>query len=111
MVLIMIYENNGKDTKTVYVVLSVAVYNLIENYVCIDYLPCQSKTLCDISINPTFKETSFNLLLGIGIPEMSLNLVSCHGFMNKFNSTVILNFLSRLIKNYLSRIFLIIEQG
>ena len=69
------------------------------------------KTLCSISSNPTFKETVFNLLLGIGIPELLLNLVSCHGFMTKSNSTVTLNFRSRLINNYLSKGFFIIEQG
>ena len=84
-----IYENSGKDIITVYRVLGCVVYTLIEKYVCIDYLSCQSKTLCGISSNPTFKEKSFNLLLGIGIPELLLNLVSCHGFMTKSNSTVV----------------------
>ena len=45
-----------------------------------------------ISKNPTFKEKCFNLLLGIGIPELLLNLVSCHGFIMKLNSNVVLNF-------------------
>ena len=87
MGLVIIYENSGKDIIKVYIVLSCVVYNLTYNYVCIDYLLCQLKTLCGISINPTFKETSFNLLLGIGIPELLMNLVSCHGFMLKSNST------------------------
>ena len=37
MALITINENNGKDTRTVYIVLSYAVYTLIGNYVCIEY--------------------------------------------------------------------------
>ena len=102
MALILIYENIGKDTKTVYRVLSCVVYNTINNYVCIDYLLCQSKTLCDILRNPKFKEISFNLLLGIGIPELLLNLVSCNVFIMKMNSTMVLNFQSRLINNNLS---------
>ena len=53
----------------------------------------------------------FNLLLGIGITELLLNLVSCHGFMLKSNSTVILNFRSRLIDKYLSKGFFIIYRG
>ena len=32
MVLIIIYENNGEDTRTVYRVLSFFVYTLIDNY-------------------------------------------------------------------------------
>ena len=68
MTLIMIDETVVIDIRKVYRVLMCVVYNLIDNYVCIDYLLCQSKTLCDIAKNLTFKETNFNLLLGIGIP-------------------------------------------
>ena len=100
MALILIYGNNEKDTKTVYRVLSCVVYTLIDNYVCIDYLSCQPKQICEISSNPSFKETIFNLLLGIDIPELLLNLLSCHVFMNKSNSTLIINFRSCMVKNY-----------
>ena len=86
--------------QNLYRVLSFVVYTLIYKDVCIDYMSCQSKTC-----NPTFKYTSLNLLLGIGIPELLLNLVSCHGFMKKPNSTVILNFQTRLINNYLYKVF------
>ena len=68
MELLMIYENNGGNTKKVYRLLSFVVYSLIDNYVCIDYLPFQSKTLSSISSKPTFEQKSFNILLGIGIP-------------------------------------------
>ena len=91
--------------------LSCIVYNLIDNCVCIDYLLCKSKTLSTISCNPTCKDTSFNILLGIGIPELLLNLVSYHGFTKKTNSTVILNFQTRLNNNYLYILFSIIEQN
>ena len=111
MGLIIIYKTFGKDKRKLHKVLSCVVYTLIENYVCTDYLTCQSKTLCDNSNNPKFKETRFNLLLSTGIPELLLNLVSCHGFMLKSNSTVILNFWSRLINNYFSKGFFIIDRG
>ena len=68
MALITIYENNGEIPKQVYILLSCVVYTLIDNYVFIDYMPFQSKTLIDISSNPKFKDTIFNLLLSIGIP-------------------------------------------
>ena len=110
MVLVIIYENNGGYAKKVYIVLIFVVYSLIDNYVCIDYLPFQSKTLISVSSKPTFEQTSFNVLLGIGIPELLLNLVSCHGFMEKPDLTVILNCRSRLINNYLSKILCIIEK-
>ena len=91
--------------------LSCVVYTLIDNYVCIEYLSCQSKTLSTISCNPTFEDTNFNILLSIGIPELLLDLVSCHGFMKKQNSTVMLNCRTRLINNYLSKGSSVIEQG
>ena len=109
MSLITFYDNNGEKLKRVFKVLSCVVYYIIENYVCIDYLSCHSKRLISISSKPTFEQTSFNILLGIGIPELLLNLVSCHGFMKKPNSTVILNCRSRLVNNYLEKVFYIIE--
>ena len=53
----------------------------------------------------------FNILLGIGIPELLLNLVFRHGFMKKQNSTVILSCQTRLINSYLLTVFSVIEQG
>ena len=82
---------------------------LIDNYVCIDYMLCQSETLSATSCNPKFMETSFNILLGIGISELLRNLVSCHGFMKKPNSTVKLNFQNCLVNNYLSKGLSLIE--
>ena len=88
---IMFYENKGTEQKKVYRVLICVPYYLIDNYVCIDYLLCQSKTLSRISYNIISGKTSFNILLGIGITELLLNLLSCHGFTEKPNETVILN--------------------
>ena len=68
MALIMIYESVGTAIRKVYGVLSCVVYTLIYNYVCIDYMSCQSNFFCDIANNPTFKETALNLLPGISIP-------------------------------------------
>ena len=67
MALIIIYENNGEITKILYRVLSCVVYNTIDNSVCIEYMSCQPKTLSAISYNPIFEDTSFNILIGIGI--------------------------------------------
>ena len=108
MSLIMIYENNGGNSKKMYRVLSCVVYSLIYNYVCIEYLTCQLKTSSSISSKPTFEQTSFNILLGIGIPELLLDLVSCHGFMKKPNSTVMLNCRCCLVKKSLAKVLYII---
>ena len=93
-----------------YWVLSCVVYSLIDNYVCIDYISCQSKTLSRISSKPTFEQTSFNILISIGIPELLLNLVSCHGFIKKPKSTAILNCWSLLVNNYLAKGFYVTEK-
>ena len=76
----------------------------------IDYVSFQSKTLSTISSNRIFEQNIFNILLGIGIPELLINLVSCHGFMRELNSTVVLNFRSHLVNNYLVKLFFIIEK-
>ena len=48
MALIMISDNNGGNAKKVYRGSSCVVYSLIENYVCIEYISFQSKSLSSI---------------------------------------------------------------
>ena len=57
-----------------------------------------------------FKQTSFNILIGIDIPELLLNLVYYHGFIEKQNEVFILNFRYRLINKYSAKGFFIIEK-
>ena len=90
IVLVIFNETKTKNPTKVYRVLSFVLYSVIENYVCIDYICCHSKKLSFISSAKIFEETSYNELLGIGIPELLMNLISCHVFMKKTNSTVIL---------------------
>ena len=47
----------------------------------------------------------------IGIPEILLNIVSCYGFIQDKNSTLLLTCRIKLVSHYLSRGFLIIEQA
>ena len=78
------------------------------NFFCIDYLCCNSKTLSVVACDKIFEEASYNGLLGIGILEVLMNLVSCHGFMKKPNLTVILLCQSILVKYYLEKDFSVI---
>ena len=52
--------------------LSCVIYTIIKNYVCIDYLACQSKILSEIPVGyrggSKHGEKSFDQILGIGIP-------------------------------------------
>ena len=90
--LVMFYESRGTNPKTVFRVLSCVLYYVIENYVCIDYLCCQYKKLSVICSDKIFTITSDNKLLGIEIPEVLTNLISCHRFTKKkkFNSHIIM---------------------
>ena len=107
---IFVYNNKGKPQTKGHRVLSCVIYFLKDNYVCIDYISCQSKTFIIIYSNKIFKQTSFNLSLGIGIPELLLNLLSCHGSMDKPNEIIILNFRYCLVNNYLAKGFSIIKK-
>ena len=109
--LISFYENKGTKPKKVYSLLSCVLYSVIDNYVCIDYLSCKSKNLGRIYSNIIFEQTSFNILLDIGIPEMLLNLVYFHGFMEKPNATIILTFRYHLVNNHLAKGFFTIENN
>ena len=81
--LIMFYESKTKPPIKLYRVLSCVLYYIIDNYVCIDYLCCQSKTINSIPSDKIFEQASYNILLGIGIPEVPMDLLSCHVFMEK----------------------------
>ena len=83
-------------------VLSCVIYSVIDNYFCMDYLCCHYKELSVISSNEISEEVSYNGLLGIVIPESFKNLVSCHGFTKKPNSTVILVCRYCLVNYYLT---------
>ena len=43
LALIMFHEKGGEKPKKYFRVLRCVIYTMIENYVCIDYLYCQSK--------------------------------------------------------------------
>ena len=106
----VLWEKRKNPIKMVKV-LSCVLYYITNNYVCIDYLSCQSKNLISIYSNIIFEQTGYNILLGIGTPEVLLNLVSFHGFKEKPNSTVVLNWLSCLANNYLAKGLFIIENN
>ena len=66
-------------------VLCFVFYYAMENYVCIDYLGCQFKTISVICSDQIFAVMSYNQLLGIGIPEVLMNVVSFHGLIEYKN--------------------------
>ena len=91
-------------------VLNCVVYYGVDNYVCIDYLGCQSKKLSVICSDKLFEDRSYNELLGIFIPEVLMKLILCHVFTKDKNSTVILLCCNQLVEYYLEKGFVILVQ-
>ena len=87
-----------KNVTNSLIVLSCVIYAIIYNYVCIDYLDCQSNKLSVICMDKKYQGNSFNKLLGIVIPYLLMNLFSCRGFMKNINSTVVLLCPSRILE-------------
>ena len=58
-----------------------------------------------------FEESGYNEVLGIDIPKVLINLISCHGFTKKTKSTVILVCKSCFVNYYLEKSFVIIEHS
>ena len=91
--LIMLYETRN-NPKKVFKVLSYVIYIIISNYVCIEYLASESKIIIDFSVGYgegyKHEEESYNKILGIGIPDLLMNFMSCHGFLENKDPIIIL---------------------
>ena len=78
---IMFYEKRADNIA--YRLSSCVIYTIIKNYVCIDYLDFQ-KQLSEIPVGygggSKHGDKRFDRILGIGIPDLIMNLMSCHGF-------------------------------
>ena len=78
--IMMFYETRKKTNLKV---LNPVVYCIMENDVCDAYLFLQqAKLYC---ANKRFENTTFNKFSGITIPELLMNIISCHGFVNDKN--------------------------
>ena len=95
-----------KNPKKVFKVLSCVIYKIIRNYVYIDYLASELKKVNHLLVlegdtNKTKK--SYDNILGIGIPDPLMNLMSCHGFLKNKYSVVILKCSKRMFEYYFSK--------
>ena len=108
LALLMFYETR-KNPKKFSKVLSCVIYKIISNYVCIDYLCYESKKISEQTIDFVggFKHEnkSYNKILGIGIPDLLMDLMSCHRFLKNINPIVILKFPKRMLEYYFSKGF------
>ena len=75
-------------------VLSCVIYTIIRKYVCIDYLDNEKSKLSDLRLGVSGRykhiDTDYDNILGFGIPDLLLNLLSCQGFSKNSESVVIL---------------------
>ena len=51
----------------------------------------------------------FDRILGIGIPDFLISLMSCHRFLENLNSVVILKFPKGILEYYFSKGFTVLE--
>ena len=90
-------------------VLSCVIYTIIDKYVCIDYLGTEKKKKSDLKIGCTLSSKHdgmyYKKLFGIGIPDIFLNMLSCHGFLKNDDSIVILKFPNRMSEYYFNKGF------
>ena len=102
-------KNTNKDFK----VLSFVIFTIINNYVCIDYLSCESKKLSEIPVcsGGVLKHgnKSFDKILVIGIPDLVMKLLSCYAFLKKIHSFVIIKFPKKILEYYFSKGFTLLE--
>ena len=85
--LLIPYETR-KNPKRYFKVLSCVIYTIINHYVCIDYLACEQIKLSGLPVvsGGVFKHRnkSYGKILGIGVPNLLMKLMSCHGFLRNF---------------------------
>ena len=88
-------------------VLSCVIYTIIYIYVCIDYLGTEIKKISELRLGCTLKTKhegmDYDNLFGIGIPDILLNMLSCHGFLNNNESIVILKCPNRMSECYFNK--------
>ena len=82
--LLIFYDNRGV---IVYKVIGAVLYNIIDNYICIYFMGLLQDKMS--KHNNRFEKTKFNDFYGLGIPEILINIMSCHGFYKSSISTVI----------------------
>ena len=103
----------GKNVKKMFRVLNCVIYTIIGKYVCIGYLGSDKSKLSYLHLGGTGKykhyDTDYDNVLGIGIPDLLLNLLSCHGFSKNNKCVVILKYTHRMSEYYFNKGFVIFE--
>ena len=93
-----------KIISKLFIVLSSVIYTNIDKYVFIDYLGSEKSKWSDLYLGYTgpnkHNDTDNDNVLGIVIPDLLLNLFSCHGFLKNNDYDVILKFPNSIQTSY-----------
>ena len=80
---------------------------------CLYWLSVLSILFCEIPVgskgSSKHGDKSFDGILGIGIPYLLTNLMSCHEFLKNINSVVIFKCPKRMLEYYFSKVFTFLE--
>ena len=100
LALVVFYEHGSTNPRKNFKVLSCVIYTIIDRYFCIDYLGTEKKKISELRPGCTLKRRhegmDYNNLFGIGIPDILLNMLYCHVFLNNNESIVILKCPNRM---------------
>ena len=89
-----------------YRVIGTVIYTIIDNYICLDYMGMLQYKW---SKHDIFFKDQVQWFSGLGIPEIFINIMPCHGFSKPSISTVISTCCSDLDPYYISKVFVIVE--
>ena len=93
--------NENRKTM-IFKVLGSVIYWIMDNYLCVDYLCLQQAKI--YFAHKIFENKIFNNIQ-IDISEPLMNIMSCHGFVNDNNSTVILSWHRNIFPITYQRVF------
>ena len=100
LALVVFYELGNINPRKMFRVLSRVIFTNIDRYICIDYLVTEINKISELRLSCTLKTKhecmDYDNLFGIGIPDILLNILSCHGFLNNNESIVILKCHNRM---------------
>ena len=108
--LVVFNEPGNIIPREMFKVLICVVYIIIDRYVCIDYLGTEIKKISELRICCTLKTKhegmEYDNLFSIGIPDILLNILSCHVFLNNNESIVVLKCPIRMSEYYFNKVFI-----
>ena len=95
---------------TMFKLLDTFFYCIIHNKFFLDYMFLQIYPKL-YSFDQLFEDTYYNSINVIFIPEVLMNIVSCHKFLKENPPTLILTCRRSLLSYHLSKIFVILPQN